>query len=78
MLVDGGFRRGVDVVKALALGARAVLIGRPHLWGVACAGEDGVHWVLELYRREIDRALALGSWDSIAKLDRSIIFESER
>ena len=74
VLVDGGFRRGVDVVKALALGARAVLIGRPHLWGVACAGEDGVHWVLELYRREIDRALALGSWDSIAKLDRSIIF----
>ena len=45
MLIDGGFRRGVDVVKALALGARAVLIGRPHLWGVACAGEDGVHWV---------------------------------
>ena len=75
MLIDGGFRRGVDVVKALALGARAVLIGRPHLWGVACAGEDGVHWVLELYRREIDRALALGSWDSIAKLDRSIIFD---
>ena len=78
VLIDGGFRRGVDVVKALALGARAVLIGRPHLWGVACAGEDGVHWVLELYRREIDRALALGSWDSIAKLDRSIIFVSER
>ena len=74
VLVDGGFRRGVDVVKALALGARAVLIGRPHLWGVACAGEEGVHWVLELYRREIDRALALGSWDSIAKLDRSIVF----
>jgi isopentenyl diphosphate isomerase/L-lactate dehydrogenase-like FMN-dependent dehydrogenase len=74
VMIDGGFRRGVDVVKALALGARAVLIGRPHLWGVACAGEEGVFWVLELYRREIDRALALGSWDSLAKLDRSIIF----
>ena len=74
VMIDGGFRRGVDVVKALALGARAVLIGRPHLWGVACAGEEGVLWVLELYRREIDRALALGSWDSLAKLDRSIIF----
>jgi L-lactate dehydrogenase (cytochrome)/(S)-mandelate dehydrogenase len=73
VLVDGGFRRGVDVVKALALGAHAVLIGRPHLWGVACGGEDGVHWVLELYRREIDRALALGSWDGIAKLDRQIL-----
>ena len=41
VLIDGGFRRGADVVKALALGARAVRIGRPHLWGVACAGEDG-------------------------------------
>ena len=77
VMIDGGFRRGVDVVKALALGARAVLIGRPHLWGVACAGEDGVTWVLELFRREIDRALALGSWDSIAKLDRSIIFHAD-
>jgi isopentenyl diphosphate isomerase/L-lactate dehydrogenase-like FMN-dependent dehydrogenase len=74
VLIDGGFRRGIDVVKALALGARAVLIGRPHLWGVACAGEEGVAWVLELYRREIDRALALGGWDGVAKLDASIFF----
>jgi L-lactate dehydrogenase (cytochrome)/(S)-mandelate dehydrogenase len=73
VLVDGGFRRGVDVIKALALGARAVLIGRPHLWGVACAGEAGVAWVLELYRREIDRALALGGWDGTGKLDRSAL-----
>ena len=72
VLVDGGFRRGMDVVKALALGARAVLIGRPQLWGVACAGEEGVHWVLEIFAREIDRALALGGWDGIGKLDRSI------
>ncbi len=75
VLVDGGFRRGVDVVKALAFGARAVMIGRPHLWGVACAGEEGVLWTLELFRREIDRALALGGWDGVAKLDRSIFFE---
>ena len=74
VLIDGGFRRGIDVVKALALGARAVMIGRPHLWGVACSGEDGVVWVLELFWREIDRALALGGWDSLAKLDRSIFF----
>ena len=74
VMIDGGFRRGVDVVKALALGARAVLIGRPHLWGVACGGEDGVYWVLELFRREIDRALALGGWDGIAKLDPGIFF----
>jgi isopentenyl diphosphate isomerase/L-lactate dehydrogenase-like FMN-dependent dehydrogenase len=77
VLVDGGFRRGIDVVKALALGARAILIGRPQLWGVACAGEDGVFWVLELFRREIDRALALGGWDGMAKLDRSIFFAGE-
>ncbi len=77
VLVDGGFRRGVDVVKALALGARAVLIGRPHLWGVACAGEEGVHWTLELYRREIDRALALGSWDNIGKLGRGAVFHPD-
>ena len=77
VLIDGGFRRGVDVVKALALGARAVLIGRPHLWGVACAGEDGVFCVLDLFRREIDRALALGGWDGIGKLDRSIFFAGD-
>jgi isopentenyl diphosphate isomerase/L-lactate dehydrogenase-like FMN-dependent dehydrogenase len=75
VLIDGGFRRGIDVVKALAFGARAVLIGRPHLWGVACAGEEGAYWALELFRREIDRALSLGGWDGIAKLDRGIFFE---
>ncbi len=78
VLVDGGFRRGIDVVKALALGARAVLIGRPHLWGVACAGEDGVFWVLELFRREIDRALALGGWDGIARLNPGVFFDGAR
>ena len=73
-LIDGGFRRGIDVIKALALGARGVLIGRPHLWGVACGGEEGVYWVLELFRSEIDRALALGGWDDISRLDRNVIF----
>ncbi len=74
VLVDGGFRRGIDVIKALALGARGVLIGRPHLWGVACAGEEGVYRVLELFRREIDRAMALGGWDGVAKINREILF----
>ena len=77
VMIDGGFRRGIDVVKALALGARAVLIGRPHLWGVACAGEEGVYWVLELFRREIDRALALGGWDGVARLDPSILADAK-
>ena len=68
VIVDGGFRRGADVVKAIALGAKAVIIGRPQLWGVACGGEEGVHWVLEIFQREIDRTLALGSWDGLDKL----------
>ena len=73
VLVDGGFRRGIDVLKAIALGARAVMIGRPQLWGAACAGEEGVYWALEIFRREIDRAMALGGWDSLDRLDRSLL-----
>ena len=57
--VDGGIRRGTDVVKALALGARAVLLGRPILWGLAVDGERGVLRVLELLRNEIELAMAL-------------------
>lgn len=57
--VDGGIRRGSDVVKALALGARAVLAGRAPLWGLACEGEAGARRVLELLRDEIELALAL-------------------
>ena len=57
--VDGGVRRGSDVVKALALGARAALAGRPPLWGLACEGEAGARRVLELLRDEIELALAL-------------------
>jgi 4-hydroxymandelate oxidase len=59
ILLDGGIRRGSDVLKALALGARAVLIGRPYLWGLAVAGEAGVLQVLELLRTEITRDLVL-------------------
>jgi len=59
VIVDGGIRRGTDVVKALALGAKMVLIGRPVLWGLAVDGEAGAHSVLELLRREIDTTLAL-------------------
>ena len=59
ILIDGGIRRGSDVVKALALGARAVLIARLQLWGLAVAGEAGVAQVLAIYRSEIDRAMGL-------------------
>jgi isopentenyl diphosphate isomerase/L-lactate dehydrogenase-like FMN-dependent dehydrogenase len=70
VLIDGGIRRGSHVVKAVALGATACLIGRPHLWGLAVAGEAGVAAVLEIFRRDIDRVLALGGWDGIANVDR--------
>jgi isopentenyl diphosphate isomerase/L-lactate dehydrogenase-like FMN-dependent dehydrogenase len=73
VLLDGGVRRGSHVVKAIALGATACLIGRPHLWGLAVAGEPGVAQVLEIFRRDVDRVLALGGWDGIARLERSAL-----
>jgi isopentenyl diphosphate isomerase/L-lactate dehydrogenase-like FMN-dependent dehydrogenase len=57
VLLDGGIRRGSDVVKALALGARAVMIGRPYLWGLAASGESGVGNVLEILRQGISETL---------------------
>jgi isopentenyl diphosphate isomerase/L-lactate dehydrogenase-like FMN-dependent dehydrogenase len=59
VLVDGGVRRGTDVIKALALGAKAAMIGRPVLWGLAEAGQEGVRDVLEMFRREIALGMQL-------------------
>jgi isopentenyl diphosphate isomerase/L-lactate dehydrogenase-like FMN-dependent dehydrogenase len=59
VFVDGGVRRGSDVIKALALGARAVLVGRPLLWGLAWDGEAGARWVLDQLRSEIELDLML-------------------
>jgi 4-hydroxymandelate oxidase len=73
VLVDGGIRRGTDVVKALALGANAVQIGRPVLWGLAVAGEAGVTRVLNLLREELDNAMALCSSPTIGHLTRDLI-----
>jgi isopentenyl diphosphate isomerase/L-lactate dehydrogenase-like FMN-dependent dehydrogenase len=73
VLVDSGFRRGADVVKALALGARAVLIGRATLYGTAVAGEAGARRAIEIYRDEIDRILALLGCPGVAALDRSYL-----
>ncbi len=64
--VDGGIRRGTDIVKALALGARAVLIGRPAVWGLATGGADGVRDVFTHLRGELMRTMALCG---VAKLD---------
>jgi 4-hydroxymandelate oxidase len=70
VLLDGGVRRGTDALKALALGARAVLIGRPMLWGLAAAGEEGVADVLQLLRAEVELGLALLGCASPADVSR--------
>jgi L-lactate dehydrogenase (cytochrome)/(S)-mandelate dehydrogenase len=71
ILLDGGVRRGTDIVKALALGARAVLIGRPQVYGLIVAGERGVAGVLQILRDELDRALALMGVRDVQDLDPS-------
>jgi len=71
VLVDSGFRRGADVAKALALGARATLIGRPWVYGLAAAGQPGVERVLAIFRSDLDRTLRLLGCGSVAELNRS-------
>ncbi len=71
ILLDGGVRRGTDVLKALAVGAKAVLIGRPYVWGLAVGGEDGVSHMLELLRAETKRSMQLMGCRSIHDLDQS-------
>jgi len=71
LLVDGGIRRGIDVATALALGADAVLVGRPALWGLAAAGREGVAEVLELLRAELELTLGLCGCTSVSQLSRA-------
>ncbi len=71
--VDGGIRRGSDVLKAIALGARAVLVGRPILWGLAVAGEEGAANVLEILRRELDEAMLLCGCTTLSDVDRALL-----
>ena len=76
VLVDGGFRRGTDVFKALALGARAVCIGRPYMWGVAAFGQSGVETVLAILRREFNLVMAECGKKSVAEIDGSAILRA--
>jgi 4-hydroxymandelate oxidase len=71
--LDGGIRRGTDVVKALALGARAVAIGRPVVWALGAGGERGVTRMLSMLRDECDNAMALCGAASPDALDRSLV-----
>jgi len=71
--VDGGIRRGTDIVKALALGARAVLLGRPPLWGLSVDGADGVRMVMDHMRDEMVRAMQLCGAASLAALTSDLV-----
>jgi 4-hydroxymandelate oxidase len=73
VIVDGGIRRGADVVKAIAMGARAIQIGRPIVWGLVVAGEDGVRDVLSLLRDELDLAMALAGCRSIDEISSDLL-----
>jgi len=71
--VDGGIRRGSDVLKAIALGARAVLIGRPILWGLCVAGEEGAGKILGILRRELDEAMLLCGCTKLSDIGRWLL-----
>jgi L-lactate dehydrogenase (cytochrome) len=73
VLLDGGVRRGADVVRALALGARAVMVGRPYLYGLAAGGPAGVRHAIETLAREVDQVLALVGVPRVGDLDRTIV-----
>jgi isopentenyl diphosphate isomerase/L-lactate dehydrogenase-like FMN-dependent dehydrogenase len=71
--VDGGIRRGTDVLKALALGARAVLVARPVIWGLAVDGEAGVRDVLRILGDELRLAMRLAGTPTISGIERSLV-----
>ena len=73
MLVEGGFRRGVDVFKALAIGADAVCIGRPYLWGLGAFGQEGVETVLDLLRRELVVMMQQAGTTSLDAINRNYL-----
>jgi isopentenyl diphosphate isomerase/L-lactate dehydrogenase-like FMN-dependent dehydrogenase len=73
VFVDGGIRRGTDVVKALGLGARACLIGRPYAWALAAGGEAGVSQLLEILQTEIEHALAFSGCATLGDIDASVV-----
>jgi len=73
ILLDGGVRRGLDVLKAIASGATAVQVGRPVLWGLAAGGQEGVETALSLLRQELDLAMALAGCPSLKTVTRDLL-----
>ena len=78
VLIDGGIRRGTDIFKALALGASAVAIGRPYLWGLAAGGQAGVERVLELLQAELIRDMQLAGTPDIQSITRSFVAKRKK
>jgi isopentenyl diphosphate isomerase/L-lactate dehydrogenase-like FMN-dependent dehydrogenase len=75
VLVDGGFRRGTDIFKALALGARAVCIGRPYVWGLAAFGQPGVEAVLAILRRELTTIMRQAGTVNLSEISRQVVVD---
>jgi isopentenyl diphosphate isomerase/L-lactate dehydrogenase-like FMN-dependent dehydrogenase len=75
VLVDSGFRRGTDIFKALALGATAVCIGRPYVWGLAGFGQPGVQQVLSILRRELELAMRQAGTTSLGQIDTNYVVD---
>jgi isopentenyl diphosphate isomerase/L-lactate dehydrogenase-like FMN-dependent dehydrogenase len=73
VLIDGGFRRGTDVFKALALGARAVGIGRPYVWGLSAFGQQGVERVLDILRAELQLTMRQCGTRAIKQITRAAV-----
>jgi len=73
VLVDGSFRRGTDILKALAFGARGVLVARPAMWGLAAYGADGVRGIVEMLQTELARYMAMCGRPHLKMLDRSLL-----
>ena len=73
VLVDGSFRRGTDILKALAFGAQGVLLGRPVMWGLAAYGADGVQGVVEMLQTELARYMGLCGKSNLKVLDRTMV-----
>ncbi len=73
IILDGGVRRGTDILKALALGARACMIGRPFLWGLAAAGEEGVRHAIDILAAELDEAMALAGVSDLARVTPDLV-----
>jgi len=74
LILDGGIRKGIDILKALALGAKAVMVGRPILWGLATGGEEGVKRVLTILKYELDLAMALCGYTSVTEINEEVLF----